>query len=47
MKELQSLGMDVVVGQGRREIDMRQNFDDEETGFDMRDCRFRDCYQRE
>ena len=34
----QSLGMDVVVQDKEgNEIDMRQNFDDEETGFDMRD----------
>ena len=38
LKELQSLGMDVVVqDKDGNEIDMRQNFDDEETGFDMRD----------
>ena len=38
LKELQSLGMDVVVqDKNGNEIDMRQNFDDEETGFDMRD----------
>ena len=38
LKELQSLGMDVVVQDKEgNEIDMRQNFDDEETGFDMRD----------
>ena len=38
LKELQSLGMDVVVqDKDGSEIDMRQNFDDEETGFDMRD----------
>ena len=38
LKELQSLGLDVVVqDKDGNEIDMRQNFDDEETGFDMRD----------
>ena len=38
LKELQSLGMDVIVqDKDGNEIDMRQNFDDEETGFDMRD----------
>ena len=38
LKELQSLGLDVVVQDKEgNEIDMRQNFDDEETGFDMRD----------
>ena len=38
LKELQSLGMDVVVqDKDGNEIDMRQNFDDEETGFDMHD----------
>ena len=38
LKELQSLGMDVVVqDKDGNEIDMRQNFDDEETGFDMCD----------
>ena len=38
VKELQSLGLDVVVqDKDGNEIDMRQNFDDEETGFDMRD----------
>ena len=38
LKVLQSLGMDVVVqDKDGNEIDMRQNFDDEETGFDMRD----------
>ena len=38
LKELQSLGLDVVVQDAEgNEIDMRQNFDDEETGFDMRD----------
>ena len=38
LKELQSLGMDVVVqDKDGNEIDMRQNLDDEETGFDMRD----------
>ena len=38
LKELQSLGLDVIVqDKDGNEIDMRQNFDDEETGFDMRD----------
>ena len=38
LKELQSLGLDVVVQDKEgNEIDMRQNFDDEATGFDMRD----------
>ena len=38
LKELQSLGLDVVVQDKEgNEINMRQNFDDEETGFDMRD----------
>ena len=38
LKELQSLGMDVIVqDKDGNEIDMRQNFDDEETGFDMCD----------
>ena len=38
LKELQSLGLDVVVqDKDGNEIDMRQNFDEEETGFDMRD----------
>ena len=38
LKELQSLGLDVVVqDKDGNEIDMHQNFDDEETGFDMRD----------
>ena len=38
LKELQSLGLDVVVQDKEgNEIDMRQNFDDEETGFDMLD----------
>ena len=33
LKELQSLGMDVIVqDKDGNEIDMRQNFDDEETG---------------
>ena len=36
LKELQSLGLDVVVQDKEgNEIDMRQNFDDDETGFDM------------
>ena len=38
LKELQALGLDVIVqDKDGNEIDMRQNFDDEETGFDMRD----------
>ncbi len=38
LKELQSLGLDVIVqDKDGNEIDMRQNFDDEETGFDMRE----------
>ena len=38
LKELQSLGLDVVVqDKDGNEVDMRQNFDEEETGFDMRD----------
>ena len=38
LKELPCLGLDVVVQDKEgNEIDMRQNFDDEETGFDMRD----------
>ena len=38
LKELQSLGLNVVVqDKDGNEVDMRQNFDEEETGFDMRD----------
>ena len=38
LKELQSLGLDVIVqDKDGNEIDMRQNFDEEETGFDMRE----------
>ena len=38
LKELQSLGLDIVVQDKEgNEVDMRQNFDEEETGFDMRD----------
>jgi DNA-directed RNA polymerase subunit beta len=38
LKELQSLGLDIVVQDAEgNEVDMRQNFDEEETGFDMRD----------
>ena len=38
VKELQSLCLDIrVLDKDGNEIDMRQNFDDEETGFDMRD----------
>jgi DNA-directed RNA polymerase subunit beta len=38
LKELQSLGLDVVVqDEDGNAVDMRQNFDDEDTGFDMRD----------
>ena len=38
LMELQSLGLDVIVqDKDGNEIDMRQNFDEEETGFDMRE----------
>ncbi len=38
LKELQALGMDVIVQDAEgNEVDMRQDFDEEETGFDMRD----------
>ena len=38
IKELQSLGLAVRVQDANGdEIDLKQNFDDEETGFDMRD----------
>ena len=38
LKELQSLGLNVVVqDKDGNEVDMRQNFDEEETGFDMRE----------
>jgi DNA-directed RNA polymerase subunit beta len=38
LKELQSLGLDIIVQDAEgNEVDMRQNFDEEETGFDMRD----------
>jgi DNA-directed RNA polymerase subunit beta len=38
LKELQSLGLDIIVQDAEgNEVDMRQSFDDEETGFDMRD----------
>ena len=38
LKELQSLGLDVVVQDHEgNEVDMRQEFDDEETSFDTRD----------
>ena len=38
IKELQSLGLDVVVQDSNGdEVDLKQNFDDEEAGFDVRD----------
>ena len=38
IKELQSLGLDVRVQDSNGdEVDLKQNFDDEETGFDTRD----------
>ena len=38
LKELQSLGLDVVVQDHEgNEVDMRQEFDDDDTGFDARD----------
>ena len=38
LKELQSLGLDIVVQDHEgNEIDMRQEFDDDDTGFDARD----------
>ena len=38
IKELQSLGLDVVVQDSNGDpVDLKQNFDDEEAGFDVRD----------
>ena len=38
LKELQSLGLDIVVqDHDGNEVDMRQEFDDDDTGFDARD----------
>ena len=38
LKELQSLGLDIIVQDHEgNEVDMRQEFDDDDTGFDARD----------
>ena len=48
LKELQALGMDVIVQDvDGNEVDMRQDFDEEETGFDMRDIPMGDTVTNE
>ena len=48
LKELQALGMDVIVQDAEgNEVDMRQDFDEEDTGFDMRDIPMGDTVTNE